>query len=94
MAGSKDFCLQDQPADIANNVEGQNSAGYSSEANSLPKMIDTPSPNAEAQKVYLIEFLNSSMSKPGDEPQKLDSFKMFGINLFLYIKRRCSYDQI
>ena len=83
MAGSKDISLQDQPADIANNVEGQNSAGYSSEAKSLPQTIDTLSPNAEVQKVYLIEFLHSSMSKPGDEPQKLDSFKMFGINLFL-----------
>jgi len=83
MAESKNFFLQDQPTDIANNVEGQNPGGASSEANNRPKMIDALSPNAEAQKVYLIEFLHSSMSKPGDEPQKLDSFKMFGINLFL-----------
>ena len=83
MAGSKNFVLPNQTANKVDNLEGGNSADSSFEANIQPHTIDTLSPNAEEQKAYLIEFLDSSLSKFCNQPNKLDSFNIFGVNLFL-----------
>ena len=83
MAGSENFVLPNQTSNKVDNLEGENSVDSSSETNMQPHTIDTLSPNAEEQKAYLIEFLDSSLGKSSNEPNKLDSFKTFGVNLFL-----------
>ena len=83
MAGSENFILPNQTPKTIDSVEEHKSMDSSSVVKIVPDTNDTLSPNAEKQKAYLTEFLENSLSKFSHEQNKLDSFKIFGINLFL-----------